>query len=107
MRRVVLESPYGGDVEDNVAYARRCIRDCLDRGEAPIASHLLFTQPNILDDAVPEERTLGINAGLAWHLVSESVVFYCDRGWSSGMGGAEKHAKDNGLMIEYRWLGAP
>lgn len=45
MRRVVLESPFAGDVERNVRYAKACIRDCLSRGEAPIASHLLFTQP--------------------------------------------------------------
>lgn len=36
MRRVILESPYAGDVEANIAYARRCIADCLRRGEAPI-----------------------------------------------------------------------
>jgi hypothetical protein len=54
-----------GDVEKNVKYARACIRDNLVRGEAPIASHLLFTQLDSLDDAILEERQLGINAGLA------------------------------------------
>jgi hypothetical protein len=28
-RLVILESPYAGDVEANVAYARRCLRDSL------------------------------------------------------------------------------
>ena len=40
MKLVVVESPYAGDVETNVRYARAAIRDCLMRGEAPFASHL-------------------------------------------------------------------
>ena len=47
MRLVILESPYAGDVAANVKYARRCVRDSLSRGEAPIASHLLYTQPGM------------------------------------------------------------
>ena len=39
---VLLESPYAGYVERNLAYARACMRDCLLRGEAPFASHLLY-----------------------------------------------------------------
>ena len=66
MRRVIVESPYAGDVATNIAYARAAVRDCLMRGEAPIASHLLFTQPGILDDDVADERRLGIEAGLSW-----------------------------------------
>jgi hypothetical protein len=65
MIHAIIESPWVGDVEKNVKYARACIRDNLVRGEAPIASHLLFTQLDILDDAILEERQLGINAGLA------------------------------------------
>lgn len=66
---VIVESPYAGDVDANVTYARRALRDCLERGEAPIASHLLYTQPGVLDDTVPEQRALGIAAGLAWRNV--------------------------------------
>lgn len=66
MRLVILESPYAGDVEKHVAYARACVRDSLSRGEAPIASHLLYTQPGILRDEVSKERQWGIDAGLAW-----------------------------------------
>lgn len=39
---VIVESPYAGDVERNTAYARAAVRDCLMRGEAPFASHLLY-----------------------------------------------------------------
>ena len=65
MRLVIVESPYAGDVEENVRYARACLADCLARGEAPFASHLLYTQPGVLDDDVPGERALGIAAGFA------------------------------------------
>ncbi len=82
MRRVILESPYAGDVEANVEYARRCVRDSLARGEAPIASHLLYTQPGILRDHVSQERQWGIDAGLAWGAVADATVVYTDRGIS-------------------------
>ena len=85
MRRVILESPYAGNVQANIDYARRCVRDSVLRGEAPIASHLLFTQPGILDDLNPEEREFGINAGLAWLTYADAMVLYIDRGMSPGM----------------------
>lgn len=89
MRRVLIESPYAGtfehDGEENVAYARRCVRDSLARSEAPIASHLLYTHEGVLDDDVPDERAQGIAAGLAWLEAAEAIVFYVDRGWSPGM----------------------
>lgn len=47
MKLVIVESPYAGDVKTNVAYARAAIRDCLMRGEAPYASHLLYTQEGV------------------------------------------------------------
>jgi hypothetical protein len=105
MRLVIVESPYAGDVEENVRYARACVRDCVLRGEAPIASHLLFTQPGILRDEVPEERVLGIDAGLAWRRVAEATVVYTDRGISAGMLHGVAAAKEAGLVIEYRSLG--
>lgn len=104
MRRVILESPYAGDVDANVAYARACIRDCLERGEAPIANHLLFTQPGVLRDGVPEERKLGIAAGLAWITVADAMVIYIDRGMSSGMQAAMREAQRSGLEVELRCL---
>lgn len=83
MQRVMLESPYAGDVEVNLAYLAKCERDCLLRGEAPFASHRAYT--TALDDNDPEERSLGIDAGMAYHDVAEKMVVYTDLGISRGM----------------------
>ena len=85
MRLVILESPFAGDEQANIDYARLCVRDSLMRGEAPIASHLLYTQPTILDDSVPEERQQGIDAGLAWGNLADATVVYTNLGISNGM----------------------
>src|SRR5262245_37418815 len=104
MRRIVLESPYKGDVQRNVEYARRCLPDCIARGEAPIASHLLYTQPGVLDDAVPEERARGIACGHAWIKMADALAVYIDHGISDGMREAIKIAHHHGIKIDIRRL---
>lgn len=104
-RLVIVESPYAGDaatIEANVEYARDAVRDSLLRGEAPIASHILYTQPGILDDTIPTERQLGIDAGLAWRDVAAASVVYVDRGISRGMEYGIKRAHEQGIPVEYR-----
>lgn len=107
MRLVIIESPFAGDVEKNTRYARACVRDSLLRGEAPIASHLLYTQRGILNDDVPEERQQGIDAGLAWRAVAQASVVYTDLGISKGMEYGIKAAQDTGVPVEYRSLYHP
>lgn len=108
MRCTIIESPYSAPtatmVDSNVAYARRCVRDSLLRGEAPIASHLLHTQPGILRDEVPEERKLGIDAGHAWMVFAHQIAVYTDRGISKGMQLAIDRARFMGVPIVYRSL---
>lgn len=108
MRLVILESPYSGanyrTVEENVAYAKRCVLDCLERDEAPIVSHLLFTQPGILNDAEPWERELGFEAGHAWYRVAEACVVYSDYGNSRGMLEGVRKAREFNVPIEVRHL---
>ena len=99
MLKVVIESPYAGDIERNVKYARECMADCLKRGEAPIASHLLYTQEGVLDDNKPEEHKLGVESGLLWAKEADMAVFYIDHGISLGMLHAQKFYIANG--IEY------
>lgn len=104
MKLVILESPFAGDIEANIEYARKCMRDCFLKGEAPYASHLLYTQEGILDDNVPEERLLGIDAGLLWGNHAIKTVVYTDRGISKGMEYGIARAKEIGREIEFRVL---
>ncbi len=104
MRRVILESPYAGNIPLNVAYARACVRDCLLRGEAPIASHLLYTQEGILEDDIPAERALGIEAGLVWGHEARLTVVYQDLGITPGMVYGIAAAKEARRPVEYRKL---
>lgn len=103
---VILESPYAGSVERNVHYARRAMRHSLSLGEYPIASHLLYTQPGILDDLDPAQRSLGIEAGLAWRRVADRAVFYTDLGWSAGMIAARQVYMAEGKPYFERSIGA-
>jgi hypothetical protein len=107
MRLVILESPFAGDEQANIDYARLCVRDSLMRGEAPIASHLLYTQPTILDDSVPEERQHGIDAGLAWGIVADATIVYTDRGISNGMYEGIESAHLALRLVEYRSIENP
>jgi hypothetical protein len=107
MKRVIVESPYAGDpveIERNERYARACLADCLQRGEAPFASHLLYTQPGVLRDGVPEERKLGIEAGFAWREVSEVTVVYTNLGITGGMRAGIEDAEAKGRPVVYRHL---
>lgn len=115
MRRVIVESPYAGkgdteeerarDTERNLRYLRACMADCLRRGEAPFASHGLYTQPGVLDDTKPEERRLGIDAGFAWRDASELTAVYADLGITGGMAQGIHHAGIKKMPLEVRYLG--
>ena len=100
MVKVILESPYAGDIETNLRYARACMKDSLERGEAPFASHLLYTQ--MLDDSDPIEREWGIEAGLIWGKAADITVVYTDLGISKGMQYGIAAAGDANRPIEYR-----
>jgi hypothetical protein len=106
MKLVILESPYAATqwrtVEQNLEYARLAVSYCLLLNEAPLASHLLYTQPGILDDNVPSQRALGIKAGLSWYSVAEACVVFTDYGITPGMQTGINHAVAKGLPVIYR-----
>jgi len=107
MKRVIIESPYAGTPEQikiNVRYARACVLDSLMRGEAPIASHLLYTQEGILRDEIPGDRQMGMDAGHAWLIGCDLVAVYTDLGLSMGMVVGASRARDAGKPIEMRTL---
>jgi len=102
MKLVVLESPYAGNIEKNTEYARRCLMHSLSIGEAPLAGHLLYTQPGILDDSYEPDRDRGIAAHIAWIKRADKLVVYRDNGVTDGMTKAIRHAMRIGMEIEYR-----
>lgn len=116
MRLVIIESPFAAKkpdgswdpegVEENLRYLREAMRDCLLRGEAPYASHALYTQPGVLDDRIPEQRKLGMEAGFAWNTRADASVLYVDRGISSGMQAGIENAMKAGRTVEIRRLPA-
>ena len=106
MKCVLIESPYGSPdpaiVERNVRYARACLKHSLDSGEAPFASHLLYTQ--VYDDRDHELRKRGIEAGLAIGKLMDKTIVYTDLGISEGMEWGIRAAEEAGRPIEYRKL---
>lgn len=104
MERVIIESPFAGNCNLNVNYARLAVRHSLSLGESPIASHLLYTQKGILNDDKEDERMWGINAGLEWKKVADKQIFYIDLGWSRGMIYAKEYCVLNDIKTEERYI---
>ena len=98
----VVESPFAGDIERNIRYARLCCLDCIRRNEMPYASHLLLTQ--VLDDTIGAERALGMSVGFAWAEHGELIAVYEDFGISGGMRAGIANAIARSQAIEYRRL---
>ena len=100
---VVIESPFAGNRNENMHYGKRALLDSLRRGESPFASHLLYTQ--VLDDAIKDDRELGIIACLRFYPVVSLCAVYNDMGISPGMFRGIDAAKAANIPIEYRSIG--
>ena len=100
---VIIESPYAGDRNENILYARRAMLDSLRRGEAPFASHLLYTQ--VLNDDISADREIGINAGFQFYSVAALCAVYADMGISPGMLRGLERARNANIPITYRMIG--
>lgn len=101
--KVQVESPFSGDLDRNLRYARRAMRDSLDRYEAPYLSHLLY--PQVLDDSDPADREYGMACGWVYLLDSELVVFYIDYGMSEGMNRALELCEQLEIPVTFRYIG--
>lgn len=108
MKRVQLESPFKGlnweNTEFNLKYAHACVADCLMKGEAPFASHIMYTVAT--NDKNPVERAFGINAGLTFLKFADKSVVYTDLGVSEGMKKGIDEAYRLGIEVEFRKLPA-
>ena len=80
----IIESPFAGDISDNVEYTANLIVELLlHHNKAPMASHLLYTR--MLDDNNAHERKIGINAGLSYGKHADETIVCIDKGLSTGM----------------------
>lgn len=103
-RLVVVESPWKATdaytVEQHERYLEFALQDCFKRGEAPFASHGLYTR--VLNDDCLPERLQGVEAGLLWGKHCDFVAVYTDMGISGMMHEALKHWDKLGKRIERR-----
>lgn len=71
MRKVYICAPLGGDVTGNLDRAKEYAKYALKCGAAPVVPHFYAL---ILNDAEPEQRTLGVKAG-------QALLWFCDEVW--------------------------
>jgi len=94
---IMVESPFAGDVERNIIYARRAMRYVIDRGHVPIVPHLMY--PQVMDDTDPEERARALHMCDILRLRAHETWFFVDYGMSKGMKIAEKWCLDSPGII--------
>lgn len=105
MLRVIIESPYAGNIKLNEMYGEFCLRDAIvNHNESPYASHLLYTRPNVLRDNIKEERDLGISAGFCWREIADATVFYMDLGMTPGMIKGIDNCKEKNIQYGFRCI---
>jgi hypothetical protein len=115
VKRVVIESPFGRNVDGskctaaqyarNIRYLNRALAHSIAMGdEAPYASHRFY--PGLLDDTNAEQRALGMKMGLVWSEVAEKVVVYQDHGVTQGMSDALAQHRARGIPVVFRSIGA-
>ena len=93
---VYICSPFSGDVENNVIKARTYSRYALDKGNIPIAPHLLF--PQFMSDE--SERRLAMHFNYVLLGKCEEVWVFGDH-ISPGMAEEIKIAKKRKMKIRY------
>ena len=84
-RMIYICSPYAGNTEENIAFARQACGYAIRQGAVPLAPHLLY--PQILNDSVPEERETGIRLGL-------EMLERCEEAIREGPDTSQSHQKN-------------
>ncbi len=98
---VYICSPYAGDTEGNVQKAIEHSRFAISEGYMAVASHLLY--PQILSDADPLQRSLGLAFGIQLMFGCMEVWVFADDddGISPGMCEEIAIAKNRQMRIRY------
>lgn len=95
---VYVCSPFAGDIERNIANARRYCRFAVDSGSIPLAPHLLF--PQFMDDSNEHDHGLAMFMNMA-------LMSKCAEAWvfgehiSKGMAAEIRKAKEKQRPVRY------
>lgn len=99
MRVAYIISPYGGETERNIEYAKQVTKVAINQGYAPITPHLYITQ--VLDDNNAGERALGLTVGLELLDKVDIAFVGLKYGVSQGMKAEIKKAHKLNIPREY------
>ena len=95
---VYICSPLSGDIPSNTERARQFCRFALEKGQIPLAPHLMF--PQFVNDDDPAERELALFMDIV-------LLGKCSELWvfgeriSAGMQREIKKAQKRGIQIRY------
>ena len=95
---VYVCSPFAGDIERNIANARRYCRFAVDSGSIPLAPHLLF--PQFMDDSNEHDHGLAMFMNMA--LMSKCAeVWVFGEHISKGVAAEIRKAKEKQRPVRY------
>lgn len=107
-KAVIVITPFAAEDYANAAkmnrYALRATRDSLNRMEAPVASHLFYS--DVISARNPIERDIGLQSQLTWLKNCDLVAVYLDFGVTPAMQVAINAAIQRNKKIEYRTIGS-
>lgn len=99
MQVAYICSPYRAEdkktLRRNKFYARTLTRMAIDCGLAPITPHLYITK--VVDDNNPDDRYVGLRAGLELLAKCDMVLYGSKYGISEGMAGELQEARARGI----------
>lgn len=93
---IYVASPYAGDIEKNVEFAKSACRAVVRAGHVFYAPHLML--PSLYSDDIPDERQISLDIGLY-------MIPKCDELWvfgtriSRGMKGEIEEANRLGIPV--------
>lgn len=102
---VFIETPLRSSepgLDKRLEFAQAAMFDSIQRGEAPILTHLLW--PAVMNDHDPEEREQALRMCRDVRKRCHKVVFYVGMGVSPGMARGMLEALEDGIKVEVRMI---
>lgn len=96
---VYIASPYAGDTDANIAFAKQAALYAMSKHYVPFVPHLQF--PAFLNDNIPSQRTLGIQANLELLRRCDELWVFDYKGISAGMQQEITYANQHSIPVKY------